>query len=59
MDNCLSTLIFPVIAVAVGILVGGEHMEWRELVGSSIVVAGIGVSLAPSRALKETYSDTG
>lgn len=55
----ISTLIFPVIAVAVGILFGGERMEMRELLGAAIVVGGLGVALAPENTTaKETRSDT-
>lgn len=53
----ISTLVFPVIAVIVGYLFGGEHMEWRELLGSAIV-AGIGVALAPRSTGAEMRSDT-
>ena len=55
----ISTLIFPVIAVAVGILFGGEHMEVRELLGAAIVVGGLAVALAPQReSAREMRSDT-
>ena len=54
----ISTLIFPVIAVAVGIIFG-EHMDSRELLGSAIVVAGLAVALSPNlTAPRETRSDT-
>lgn len=41
----LSALVIPVIAVAVGVAVGGEHFTSRELLGSAAVVAGIAVAL--------------
>lgn len=41
----LSSLIIPVIAVAVGILVGGEHFTPRELLGSLGVLAGMWIAL--------------
>jgi len=44
----LSSLIIPVIAVAVGIFLGGEHFTWRELGGSALVVAGIWFALSSS-----------
>jgi drug/metabolite transporter (DMT)-like permease len=42
----LSALIIPVIAVAVGIVFGGETFTLRELTGSALVVAGIWISLS-------------
>ena len=50
----LSSLIFPVIAITVGILFGGEHFGWREVAGSLLVIAGIAIALT-TRA--ETSSD--
>ena len=41
----LSSLVIPVIAVAVGIAVGGEVFTWRELFGSFLVLAGMWVAL--------------
>lgn len=43
----MSALVFPVIAITVGILFGGEHFGWRELGGSLLVIAGMGVALTP------------
>ncbi|MEO6834554.1 MAG: EamA family transporter [Candidatus Tumulicola sp.] len=42
----LSALIIPVIAVAVGIFLGGETFTWRELIGSALVVLGIWIALS-------------
>jgi drug/metabolite transporter (DMT)-like permease len=42
----LSALIIPVIAVIVGIALGGESFSWRELLGSTLVIAGIWIALA-------------
>ncbi len=41
----LSSLVIPVIAVAVGIVLGGEVFTWRELLGSFLVLAGMWVAL--------------
>ncbi len=41
----MSSLIFPVIAITVGIVFGGEHFGWRELGGSLLVIAGIAIAL--------------
>lgn len=45
----LSALVIPVIAVAVGVGVGGEHLTMRELVGSATVVIGVAVALTRRR----------
>lgn len=42
----LSSLIIPVIAVAVGVLFGGETFGPRELVGAALVIAGVWLALA-------------
>jgi drug/metabolite transporter (DMT)-like permease len=42
----LSALIIPVIAVTIGILLGGEVFTWRELAGSALVIAGIWIALS-------------
>jgi drug/metabolite transporter (DMT)-like permease len=47
----LSSLIIPVIAVAVGVVFGGEHFGPRELLGAALVIAGVWVAL--SRASDE------
>jgi len=51
----LSSLVFPVIAIAVGSLFGGEHFTWRELLGSALVVVGLWLALRtpPSQAVAE------
>lgn len=41
----LSSLVIPVIAVAVGIVLGGEVFTWRELFGSFLVLAGMWIAL--------------
>ncbi|HEY1976439.1 MAG TPA: EamA family transporter [Candidatus Baltobacteraceae bacterium] len=41
----LSSLVIPVIAVAVGIALGGEVFTWRELLGSFLVLIGMWVAL--------------
>jgi drug/metabolite transporter (DMT)-like permease len=41
----LSSLIIPVIAVAVGVLFGGEQFGPRELLGAALVLIGVWVSL--------------
>jgi probable blue pigment (indigoidine) exporter len=41
----LSSLIIPVIAVAVGVLFGGEHFGVRELLGAALVIAGVWLAL--------------
>ena len=41
----LSSLVIPVIAVAVGIALGGEVFTWRELLGSFLVLAGMWFAL--------------
>lgn len=42
----LSSLIIPVIAVAVGVVFGGEHFTLRELGGSLLVIVGIFIALS-------------
>jgi drug/metabolite transporter (DMT)-like permease len=46
----LATLIFPVIALAVGALLGGEHLGTRELLGSALVIGGLGFTLGKPNA---------
>ncbi|HVA28968.1 MAG TPA: EamA family transporter [Candidatus Baltobacteraceae bacterium] len=41
----LASLIFPVIALTVGALFGGEHFGTRELLGSALVIVGLGFAL--------------
>jgi probable blue pigment (indigoidine) exporter len=52
----LSSLIIPVIAVAVGVLFGGEQFGPRELLGAALVIAGVWVALSRTsmRALQES-----
>lgn len=42
----LSSLIIPVIAVAVGVVFGGEQFGARELIGAALVIAGVWVALS-------------
>jgi probable blue pigment (indigoidine) exporter len=44
----LSSLIIPVIAVAVGVLFGGEAFGPRELLGAALVIAGVWIALSRS-----------
>ncbi len=46
----MSSLIIPVIAVAVGVLLGGEHFGTRELAGAALVIIGVWVALRNSAA---------
>ena len=43
----LSSLIIPVLAVAVGIIFGGEQASAREFLGGAIVIAGMSLALSP------------
>lgn len=45
----LSTLVMPVIAVAVGALIGGEAFGVKELGGAALVIAGMWLALRSSR----------
>lgn len=42
----LSSLIIPVIAVAVGVAFGGEQFGPRELLGAALVIAGVWIALS-------------
>lgn len=56
----IASTIFPMIALVVGTLFGGEHFGWRELTGVILVLAGVGLALtgpAPDDALI-TVSET-
>jgi drug/metabolite transporter (DMT)-like permease len=44
----LSSLIIPVIAVAVGVAFGGEAFGPRELLGAALVIAGVWIALSRS-----------
>jgi drug/metabolite transporter (DMT)-like permease len=46
----LSSLIIPVLAVAVGVAFGGEHFGPRELLGAALVIAGVWVALSRPEA---------
>jgi drug/metabolite transporter (DMT)-like permease len=56
----MSSLIFPVIAITVGILFGGEHFGWRELAGSLLVIAGMAIALVRREETRSenTYSSS-
>jgi drug/metabolite transporter (DMT)-like permease len=47
----LSSLTFPVIALTVGALFGGEHIGQRELAGSMLVMCGMAIALLPLPAI--------
>jgi drug/metabolite transporter (DMT)-like permease len=49
----LSTLVIPVIAVAVGALAGGEAFGIKELGGAALVIAGMWLALRSPRAATE------
>jgi putative membrane protein PagO len=44
----LSSLIIPVIAVAVGVIFGGEDFGPRDLLGAALVIAGVWIALSRS-----------
>ena len=46
----LSALIIPVIAVVVGILFGGEAFTVRDVLGATLVIGGVSLALARTRA---------
>ncbi|MDQ2992392.1 MAG: EamA family transporter [Candidatus Eremiobacteraeota bacterium] len=50
----LSSLVFPVIAIAVGTLFGGEHITVRELIGSALVVIGLWLALRTPKVVDAT-----
>ena len=55
----VATLIFPIIALAVGALFGGEIPGLKELVGCALVIGGLGLALVkPAATGAETRSDT-
>lgn len=41
----ISALIIPVIAVAVGVVFGGEHFGPREMLGAALVITGVWIAL--------------
>jgi drug/metabolite transporter (DMT)-like permease len=49
----LSALVIPVIAVAVGALLGGEGFGVKELAGAALVLAGVWLALRSPRAAAE------
>ncbi|HTX58432.1 MAG TPA: EamA family transporter [Verrucomicrobiae bacterium] len=49
----LSALIIPVIAVAVGILLGGERFGLRELLGAAFVMGGMWIALSRRESAAE------
>lgn len=48
----MSSLTFPVIALTVGALFGGEHIGARELLGSVLVMCGMAIALVPLPQLR-------
>ena len=54
----LSTLVIPVIAVAVGALLGGEAFGIKELGGAAMVIAGVWIALRAPRALAVSKAST-
>jgi drug/metabolite transporter (DMT)-like permease len=53
----LSSLIIPVIAVAVGVVFGGEQFGVRELLGAALVIAGVWIALSRNAAPALQESD--
>jgi drug/metabolite transporter (DMT)-like permease len=53
----LSSLIIPVIAVAVGVAFGGEHFGPREMLGAALVIVGVWIALSRSAAPMLQRSD--
>jgi putative membrane protein PagO len=43
----MASLTFPVIAVFIGVVFGGEHFDARELLGSLLVLSGMAIALVP------------
>lgn len=55
----LGSLIYPIVALSVGVAFGGEHVGARELAGSALVIAGLALALAPrGEPSAETRLDT-
>jgi drug/metabolite transporter (DMT)-like permease len=54
----IASLIFPIVALAVGALFGGEIPGPKELAGCALVIGGMGIALARPAASVETRSDT-
>jgi drug/metabolite transporter (DMT)-like permease len=54
----LSALMIPPIAVAVGVIFGGEVLGPRDLVGAALVVAGIWIALARGRSHVNATSES-
>jgi drug/metabolite transporter (DMT)-like permease len=52
----LSALVVPVLAVAVGALVGGEAFGVKELFGAALVIAGVCLALRPRRHIPAYHS---
>ena len=42
----MSSLVFPVIAIVVGVVFGGEHFTVRELLGAALVITGIWIAIS-------------
>jgi drug/metabolite transporter (DMT)-like permease len=43
----MASLTFPVIAIAAGVLFGGEHFGTRDVAGTGLVLLGMAIALAP------------
>lgn len=59
----MATLIFPAIALAVGVLFAGEHLGARELAGCALVLAGVAAALIPipnrtAKVIRDTAAQT-
>lgn len=48
----MSSLTFPVIALTVGVLFGGEHVGPREFAGSLLVLLGMTIALVPIKSAR-------
>ena len=48
----LISLVTPVVAVILGMLVLDEQLSWRTLVGGAMIIAGIGFIVVRARAPK-------
>lgn len=54
-----STLVFPIVALTVGALAGGEHVSARELIGSALVLAGMAFALTTQTAEEVVAAEAG
>lgn len=49
----MSSLIIPVIAVAVGVVFGGESFGGRDILGAALVIAGVWIAIQNSNTAKD------